>query len=105
MIFKNAFSNCSVASSLIFNLQTAKIVTRLQSSFILTAFFPDRFHASRYPTKPSDTTHKFDSSTHNHVVFIRKNKFFLVPLADASGRELSAAELETYAVSPFIPSP
>lgn len=53
-----------------------------------------RFHASRYPTKPSDTAHKFDPKAHNHVVFIRKNKFFSVPLATVEGRELSAAELE-----------
>ncbi|KAF7980471.1 hypothetical protein HWV62_37946 [Athelia sp. TMB] len=52
------------------------------------------FHASRYPTKPSDTAHKFDPQTHNHVVFIRKNKFFSVPLVTPDGQELSAAELE-----------
>ncbi|KAF8171964.1 acyltransferase ChoActase/COT/CPT [Mycena galopus ATCC 62051] len=53
------------------------------------------FHSSRYPTKPSDTARKFDPATHNHVVFIRKNKFYSVPLVHSSGRELSAAELET----------
>ncbi|KAJ7600807.1 acyltransferase ChoActase/COT/CPT [Mycena floridula] len=52
------------------------------------------FHSSRYPTKPSDTARKFDPSTHNHVVFVRKNKFFAVPLLSPSGQELSAAELE-----------
>jgi len=52
------------------------------------------FHSSRYPTKPSDTARKFDPKTHNHVVFVRKNKFFEVPLAGPDGRELSAAELE-----------
>ncbi|KAJ7784367.1 acyltransferase ChoActase/COT/CPT [Mycena metata] len=53
------------------------------------------FHSSRYPTKPSDTARKFDPATHNHVVFVRKNKFYTVPLAHSSGQELSAAELET----------
>lgn len=53
-----------------------------------------RFHSSRYPTKPSDTAHKFDPATHNHVVFVRKNKFYKVQLADKDGLELSAAELE-----------
>ncbi|KAJ7132997.1 acyltransferase ChoActase/COT/CPT [Mycena filopes] len=53
------------------------------------------FHSSRYPAKPSDTARKFDPATHNHVVFVRKNKFYTVPLAHASGQELSAAELET----------
>ncbi|KII86664.1 hypothetical protein PLICRDRAFT_114012 [Plicaturopsis crispa FD-325 SS-3] len=52
------------------------------------------FHSSRYPTKPSDTARKFDAKTHNHVVFVRKNKFFLVPLTTPEGRELTAAELE-----------
>ncbi|KAI0688956.1 acyltransferase ChoActase/COT/CPT [Earliella scabrosa] len=51
------------------------------------------FHSSRYPTKPSDTAKKFDASKHNHVVFVRKNKFYKVALAH-NGRELSAAELE-----------
>ncbi|KAJ6508504.1 acyltransferase ChoActase/COT/CPT [Mycena sanguinolenta] len=53
------------------------------------------FHSCRYPTKPSDTAHKFDPATHNHVVFVRKNKFYSVPLVHPSGKELSAAELET----------
>ncbi|KAF9479937.1 acyltransferase ChoActase/COT/CPT [Pholiota conissans] len=52
------------------------------------------FHASRYPVKPSDTAFKFDPKTHNHIVVIRKNRFFVVPLADAQGNELSAADLE-----------
>ncbi|EIW59560.1 acyltransferase ChoActase/COT/CPT [Trametes versicolor FP-101664 SS1] len=52
------------------------------------------FHSCRYPTKPSDTARKFDHAKHNHVVFARKNKFYKVALADRSGRELSAAELE-----------
>ncbi|KAH9980189.1 acyltransferase ChoActase/COT/CPT [Lactifluus volemus] len=52
------------------------------------------FHASRYPTIPSDTAHKFDPTTHNHIVFIRNNRFFEVQLARPDGTELSAADLE-----------
>lgn len=52
------------------------------------------FHSSRYPVKPSDKAKKFDPVVHNHVVFVRKNRFFEVPLATVEGRELSAAELE-----------
>ncbi|KAG8214728.1 Choline/Carnitine o-acyltransferase-domain-containing protein [Butyriboletus roseoflavus] len=52
------------------------------------------FHACRYPVKPCDTAAKFDPPTHDHVVFVRKNKFFEVPLASQEGVELSAAELE-----------
>jgi carnitine O-acetyltransferase len=58
--------------------------------------FSSRFHASRYPTIPSDTAHKFDPTTHNHVVFIRNNRFFEVQLARPDGTELSAANLEVY---------
>jgi len=52
------------------------------------------FHSSRYPVKPSDTAAKFDHKSNNHIIVIRKNRFYVVPLADAAGRELSAAELE-----------
>jgi len=53
------------------------------------------FHACRYPNTPSDTAHKFDPATHNHVVFIRNNRFFEVDLAHPDGTELSVADLET----------
>ncbi|KAH7913979.1 acyltransferase ChoActase/COT/CPT [Hygrophoropsis aurantiaca] len=52
------------------------------------------FHSSRYPVKPSDTAKKFDPETHNHIVFVRKNKFYEVPFMTPWGDELSAAELE-----------
>lgn len=55
---------------------------------------PRSFHACRYPTKPSDTAKKFDPKAHNHVVFVRKNKFYEVLLATPEGHELSEAELE-----------
>ena len=42
----------------------------------------------------SDTVFKFDPKSNNHIVTIRRNKFYVIPLADASGRELSTAELE-----------
>ena len=57
---------------------------------------PSSFHASRYPAIPKDTAHKFDPATHNHVVFIRNNRFFEVQLAYPDGTELSAADLEAY---------
>jgi carnitine O-acetyltransferase len=53
------------------------------------------FHSSRYPVKPSDTAQKFDHATNNHIIVLRKNRFFLVPLADVTGHEYSAAEFET----------
>ncbi|KAL5520033.1 hypothetical protein ACEPAG_1693 [Sanghuangporus baumii] len=51
------------------------------------------FNASRYPTKPADTARKFDPATHDHIVFIRKNRFFEVQLTQNS-RPLGLAELE-----------
>ena len=51
------------------------------------------FHSSHYPTKPTDTPKKSEPAKHNHVVFVCKNKFFKVLLADQNS-ELSAAELE-----------
>lgn len=64
----------------------------------LNSFHGLRFHSSRYPVKPSDKAKKFDPTVHNHVVFVRKNKFFEVPLATVEGRELTAAELEVWVV-------
>lgn len=58
-----------------------------------------RFNACRFPVKPSDTARKFDPSTHNHIVFVRKNKFFEVPLFH-EGKELSLPELEVCVASP-----
>ncbi|KAF9523928.1 acyltransferase ChoActase/COT/CPT [Crepidotus variabilis] len=52
------------------------------------------FHSSRYPVKPTDTATKFDAKANNHIVVVRKNRFFTVPLANASGQEYSAADLE-----------
>ncbi|KAF9646180.1 acyltransferase ChoActase/COT/CPT [Thelephora ganbajun] len=51
------------------------------------------FHSSRYPTKPADTARKFDAVKNNHIIFVRKNKFFEVPLA-YNGIDLSEAELQ-----------
>ncbi|KAF8500895.1 acyltransferase ChoActase/COT/CPT [Russula emetica] len=66
------------------------------------------FHASRYPAIPKDTAHKFDPATHNHVVFIRNNRFFEVQLAYPDGTELSAADLEALRIvvpDTLVPSP
>jgi carnitine O-acetyltransferase len=70
------------------------------------------FHSSRYPVKPSDTARKFDPATNNHIIVLRKNRFFLLPLADVTGNEYSAAEIETqlqniiaYAGSEASPTP
>ncbi|KAF8514213.1 acyltransferase ChoActase/COT/CPT [Hysterangium stoloniferum] len=51
------------------------------------------FNACRYPVKPADTAQKFDPEKNNHVVFVRKNKFYEVPITEG-GQTLSTAELE-----------
>ncbi len=67
-------------------------VAHSESRFLILSLVS--FHSSRIPVKPSDTAKKYDAAKHNHVVFVRKNKFFQVALADKDGRELTAAELE-----------
>ncbi|KAH9969703.1 hypothetical protein BC827DRAFT_1162149 [Russula dissimulans] len=38
-------------------------------------FCVDSFKWLRYPIISKDTAHKFDPATHNHVAFLRKNRF------------------------------
>ncbi|BGP39254.1 Carnitine O-acetyltransferase mitochondrial [Rhodotorula kratochvilovae] len=52
------------------------------------------FNATRLPTAPSDTAKIYDPDTHNHVVVVRKNKFYEVPVVDEKGEWLSEKELE-----------
>lgn len=58
------------------------------------------FNSSRIPEKPSDTARKYDASKHNHVVFVRKNKFFEVPVV-VDGTPLGSKELEAYVSGPL----
>ncbi|GAA5892436.1 choline/carnitine O-acyltransferase [Sporobolomyces salmoneus] len=53
------------------------------------------FNATRLPTAPSDTAKIYDPNQNNHVVVVRKNKFFEVPVVDETGEWLSEKELET----------
>ncbi|KAF8746661.1 Acyltransferase ChoActase COT CPT, partial [Rhizoctonia solani] len=48
------------------------------------------FNAARYPVKPSDTADKFDPATNNHVVFVRKNRFYEVDVTGLSTADLTA---------------
>ena len=52
------------------------------------------FNATRLPRAPSDVAQKFPAQEHNHVVFIRKNKFYEVPTI-MDGKEVSIADLES----------
>ncbi|KZW03343.1 acyltransferase ChoActase/COT/CPT [Exidia glandulosa HHB12029] len=68
---------------------------KVRDKALSMASFKWLFHACRYPVKPSDTAEKFDHKTHNHVVFVRKNKFYEVQLAHPDGKWLSTKELES----------
>ncbi|KAG8694261.1 Carnitine O-acetyltransferase mitochondrial, partial [Ceratobasidium sp. 394] len=48
------------------------------------------FNSSRYPVKPSDTATKFDPATNNHIVFIRKNRFFEFDVTGLSTADLTS---------------
>ncbi|KAG9084853.1 Carnitine O-acetyltransferase mitochondrial [Ceratobasidium sp. 370] len=48
------------------------------------------FNSSRHPVKPSDTATKFDPTTNNHIVFIRKNRFFEFDVAGLSTADLTS---------------
>lgn len=53
------------------------------------------FNSCRYPVKPSDIAKKFNPAENNHLVFVRKNKFYEVPIAQ-DGKPLTTAELQAY---------
>lgn len=52
------------------------------------------FNATRLPTPKVDSARKYDPDTHNHVVVVRNNKFYEVPVIDEKGEWLSEKELE-----------
>ncbi|GAA5896780.1 hypothetical protein JCM6882_005033 [Rhodosporidiobolus microsporus] len=52
------------------------------------------FNATRLPTPKVDSAKIYDPETHNHVVVVRKNKFYEVPVVDEKGEWLSDKELE-----------
>ncbi|KAI8391602.1 acyltransferase ChoActase/COT/CPT [Radiomyces spectabilis] len=51
------------------------------------------FNNCRIPTKPSDVEIAFDPTQNNHIIAIRKNKFYVIDTIH-NGRQLSTAELE-----------
>lgn len=54
------------------------------------------FNTCRYPGKEIDTAKKFDPDTHNHIVVLRRNKFYEVPIMASSGDFLSEADLQQF---------
>ncbi|KAI9149713.1 Carnitine O-acetyltransferase mitochondrial [Blastocladiella emersonii ATCC 22665] len=52
------------------------------------------FNSSRVAVKPSDVAATYDPATHNHVVVLRKNQFFVFDLVDPNtGAVLSTADI------------
>jgi carnitine O-acetyltransferase len=52
------------------------------------------FNACRIPTKPADTATKYSPESHNHIVFIRNNRFYEVDTRLHDGSEMSVRQLE-----------
>lgn len=51
------------------------------------------FNSCRFPRKDVDTTEKFDSRVNNHMIIMRRNKFYELQVIDDSGVFLSEADL------------
>ncbi len=55
------------------------------------------FNSTRIPEMPSDLTRASEPGSNNHVVVLRKNKFYSFDLTDKStGRILSLSEIKRY---------
>jgi len=52
------------------------------------------FNACRIPTKPADTATKYSPESHNHIIFIRNNRFYEVETRLSDGSEMSVKQLE-----------
>jgi carnitine O-acetyltransferase len=54
------------------------------------------FNTARYPSKPEDHARKFDPSKNNHIVVVRKGKFYEFEVVDKQGGFLSEKDLMRY---------
>lgn len=52
------------------------------------------FNSSRYPAKPEDKAKTFDPATHNHIVVVRKGKFYEFDVVNQQGEFMSEKDLE-----------
>ncbi|KAJ3229171.1 Carnitine O-acetyltransferase mitochondrial [Chytriomyces hyalinus] len=53
------------------------------------------FNSTRIPQLPEDVTRMSDPARNNHVIIVRKNKFFKLDLVAQGGRELSTTEIQS----------
>ncbi|KAJ3038037.1 Carnitine O-acetyltransferase mitochondrial [Rhizophlyctis rosea] len=52
------------------------------------------FNSTRIPKIPSDITRTVDMKTHNHIIVMRHNQFYVLETTHPSGRQLSTAEIQ-----------
>lgn len=52
------------------------------------------FNSSRIPKKPEDVAQKYDPNSHNHVVVVRKGRFYEFDVVSQNGEFLSEKDLQ-----------
>ena len=52
------------------------------------------FNTSRYPSKPEDHARKFDPKKNNHIVVVRKGKFYEFEVLNKQGEFMSEKDLQ-----------
>ncbi|CAO1621891.1 unnamed protein product [Parajaminaea phylloscopi] len=69
---------------------------KTKNGYLCSASYPWMFNATRLPAQGEDEAVKYPASSNNHVVVVRKGRYYEFDLVDAkSGAELSAAEIES----------
>lgn len=51
------------------------------------------FNTCRFPQKDADTAKKYDSQSNNHIIVLRRGKFYELQVVDNAGEFLSEADL------------
>ncbi|PWN27023.1 putative carnitine O-acetyltransferase mitochondrial precursor [Jaminaea rosea] len=67
---------------------------KTKTGYLCSGSYPWMFNASRIPVKGEDEAVKYPADKNNHVVVVRKGRFYEFDLVDGSGKELSAADIE-----------
>lgn len=52
------------------------------------------FNTARYPSKPEDHARKFDPKKNNHIVVVRKGKFYEFEVVNKQGEFMSEKDLQ-----------
>ncbi|CAO1633710.1 unnamed protein product [Sympodiomycopsis kandeliae] len=62
---------------------------------LCSASYPWMFNASRIPVQGEDEAIKYPADKNNHLVVARNGRFYEFDLVDSTGKELSAAEIQS----------